>query len=67
MRVAFIGPVGSGKSTQAQRLSWTMPFYNRLPRLSTGDLIRTQIEALRRCTRAVRGWVARMKAAMGVS
>ena len=45
MRVAFIGPVGSGKSTQAQRLSWTMPFYNRLPRLSTGDLIRAQIEA----------------------
>jgi shikimate kinase len=29
MRVAFIGPVGSGKSTQAQRLSWTMTFYNR--------------------------------------
>jgi adenylate kinase len=45
MRVAFIGPVVSGKSTQAQRLSWTMPFYNRLPRLSTGDLIRAQIEA----------------------
>ena len=45
MRVAFIGPVGSGKSSQAQRLSWTMPFYDRLPRLSTGDLIRAQIEA----------------------
>ncbi len=45
MRVAFIGPVGSGKSAQAQRLSWTMPFYNRTPRLSTGDLVRAQIEA----------------------
>lgn len=44
MRVAFIGPVGSGKSAQAQRLSWTMPFYNRCPRLSTGDLVRAQIE-----------------------
>jgi adenylate kinase len=44
MRVAFIGPVGSGKSTQAQRLSWALPFYNRSPRLSTGDLVRTQIE-----------------------
>lgn len=45
MRVAFIGPVGSGKSTQAQRLSWTMPFYNRCQRLSTGELVRAQIEA----------------------
>lgn len=45
MRVAFIGPVGAGKSTQAQRLSWSMPFYNRMPRLSTGDLVRAQIEA----------------------
>ena len=45
MRVAFIGPVGAGKSSQAQRLSWSMPFYNRMPRLSTGDLVRAQIEA----------------------
>ena len=45
MRVAFIGPVGSGKSTQAQRLSWALPFYNRGPRLSTGELVRAQIEA----------------------
>ena len=45
MRVAFIGPVGTGKSTQAQRLSWSMPFYNRTPRLSTGELVRAQIEA----------------------
>lgn len=45
MRVAFIGPVGSGKSTQAQRLSWAMPFYNRMLRLSTGELVRDQIEA----------------------
>ena len=45
MRVAFIGPVGSGKSSQAQRLSWSLPFYNRSPRLSTGELVRAQIEA----------------------
>ena len=45
MRVAFIGPVGSGKSTQSQRLSWTMPFYHRCPRLYTGDLVQAQIEA----------------------
>lgn len=45
MRVAFIGPVGAGKSAQAQRLAWSMPFYNRTPRLSTGDLVRAQIEA----------------------
>lgn len=45
MRVGFIGPVGTGKSTQAQRLSWSLPFYNRSPRLSTGDLVRAQIEA----------------------
>jgi adenylate kinase family enzyme len=45
MSVAFIGPVRSGKSTQAQRLSWTMPFYNRCPRPSTKDPVRAQIEA----------------------
>jgi adenylate kinase len=45
MRVAFIGSVGAGKSSQAQRLSWSLPFYNRSPRLSTGELVRAQIEA----------------------
>src|SRR4028118_147790 len=45
MRAAFIGSVGSGRRTQAARLPWTLPWYNRLPRLSTGDLIRAQIEA----------------------
>lgn len=45
MRVAFIGPVGAGKSSQAQRLAWLLPFYNRSPRLSTGELVRAQIEA----------------------
>src|SRR4028118_940122 len=45
MRGAFIGPVGSGQSSPAQRVSRAMPFYNRLPRLSTGDLIRAQMEA----------------------
>jgi adenylate kinase len=45
MRIAFIGPVGSGKSAQAQRLSGGLPFHNRSPRLSTGELVRAQIEA----------------------
>lgn len=45
MRVALIGPPGAGKSTQARLLSWTLPFYNRSPRVSTGDMVRAEIEA----------------------
>lgn len=41
MKVSLLGPVGTGKGTQAQRVSealnWT--------RISTGDLVRDQIEA----------------------
>jgi len=41
MKISILGPVGSGKGTQSQRISqrlnWT--------RISTGDLVRDQIEA----------------------
>jgi adenylate kinase len=41
VKISLLGPVGTGKGTQAQRLSavlnWT--------RISTGDLVRDQIEA----------------------
>src|SRR5918998_1773773 len=41
MKISLLGPVGTGKGTQAQRVSealnWT--------RISTGDLVRDQIEA----------------------
>jgi adenylate kinase len=42
MKLALIGPVGSGKSTQAQRLSQTLVNYTRI---SSGALIRSHIEA----------------------
>ena len=43
MRVAFIGPTGAGKTTQAQRFARVLPHYN--PRLSSGELVRAHIEA----------------------
>ena len=43
MRVAFIGPTGGGKTTQAQRFARALPHYN--PRLSSGELVRAHIEA----------------------
>jgi adenylate kinase len=43
MRVAFIGPVGAGKTTQAQRLALALPNY--VPRVSSGELVRAHIEA----------------------
>lgn len=43
MRVAFIGPTGAGKTTQAQRFARALPHYN--PRLSSGELVRAHIEA----------------------
>ncbi|HET7480151.1 MAG TPA: nucleoside monophosphate kinase [Rubrobacteraceae bacterium] len=45
MRIAFIGPPGAGKSTQAKRLARSLPHWNTSPRLSTGELVRAQIEA----------------------
>lgn len=43
MRVAFIGPAGAGKTTQALRLARALPHYNF--RLSSGELIRAHMEA----------------------
>lgn len=45
MRIAFIGPPGAGKSTQAKRVARSLPSHNRSPRFSTGDLVRAEIEA----------------------
>lgn len=42
MKLALLGPVGSGKGAQAQRLSQLLVNYTRI---STGDLVRSQIEA----------------------
>ena len=45
MRIAFIGPPGAGKSTQAKRVARSLPSHNRSPRFSSGELVRTEIEA----------------------
>jgi adenylate kinase len=41
VKISLLGPVGTGKGTQAQRLSETLNW----TRIATGDLIRDQIEA----------------------
>ena len=41
MKLVIIGPVGSGKGTQAQAISWRLHY----SRYATGDLIRDHIEA----------------------
>ena len=41
MKISLLGPVGSGKGTQAQLVSGRLNY----TRISTGDLIRDQIEA----------------------
>ena len=45
MRIAFIGPPGAGKSTQAKRVARSLPSHNRSPRFSSGELVRAEIEA----------------------
>lgn len=41
MRIIFFGPPGAGKGTQAAKLS----SYLKVPHLSTGEILRSQIEA----------------------
>src|SRR5215210_5843413 len=41
MKISLLGPVGSGKGTQAQRVSGALNW----TRISTGDLVRDQVEA----------------------
>ena len=60
MRVAFIGPVGAGKTTQAQRLALALPNY--VPRVSSGELVRANIEAKTELGRRMRGYYHRGEA-----
>lgn len=60
MRVAFIGPVGAGKTTQAQRLAWALPNY--VPRVSSGEFVRAHIEAGTELGRRMRGYYDRGEA-----
>jgi adenylate kinase len=45
LRIAFVGPPGAGKSTQAKRVARSLPSHNRSPRFSSGELVRAEIEA----------------------
>jgi len=45
MRIAFIGPPGAGKSTQATRVARSLPFHNYSPRFSSEELVRAEMEA----------------------
>lgn len=59
MRIAFIGPPGAGKSTQARRVARSLPSHNRSPRFSTGELVSTEIEAGTELGREMRGYYER--------
>jgi adenylate kinase len=45
LRIAFVGPPGAGKSTQAKRVARSLPSHNRSPRFSSVELVRAEIEA----------------------
>ena len=52
MKVALLGPVGSGKGTQAQLVSGRLNY----ARISTGDLVRDQIYADTELGRELKGY-----------
>lgn len=56
MKLAIIGPVGAGKTSQAQRISQMLTGYMRV---STGEMIRSHIEAGTEIGREVEGFYRR--------
>src|SRR5918911_589251 len=55
MKISLLGPVGSGKGTQAQRISEGLNY----ARIATGDLVRDQINADTELGREIQGYVER--------
>ena len=55
MKVSLLGPVGIGKGTQAQRVSESLNY----ARISTGGLVRDQIQADTELGRELKGYVDR--------
>ncbi|MDP8952649.1 MAG: nucleoside monophosphate kinase [Actinomycetota bacterium] len=53
MKISMLGPVGSGKGTQIQRISERLNY----ARVATGDLVRDQIKADTEIGREIRGYV----------
>ncbi len=53
MKVSMLGPVGTGKGTQIQRISESLNY----ARIATGDLIRDQIKADTEVGREIRNYV----------
>lgn len=56
MKLSIIGPVGAGKTSQAQRISQMLVSYMRV---STGEMIRSHIEADTELGRQVEGFYRR--------
>jgi adenylate kinase len=59
MRIAIIGPPGVGKSTQAKRVARSLPYPNRSPRYTSGELLRAEIEAGTDLGHEMEGYYAR--------
>jgi adenylate kinase len=53
MKISLLGPVGTGKGTQAQRVSERLNY----ARIATGGLVRNQIEADTELGREIKGYV----------